>query len=84
MDLIENEIRRYILEHTSIESPEVIQADTSLTDLGLLDSVLIVALAAFCEERFRVVLDFEDMTESNFRSVRALAALVAKGTTSTF
>jgi acyl carrier protein len=43
---------------------------------GLVDSMQVAELASFVEEEFQVTLEFNDVTEENFRTVRALADLV--------
>jgi acyl carrier protein len=44
----------------------------------LLDSLDILALVSFLEERFGIVIDGEDVTHENFKSLRALEKFVQK------
>ena len=54
-----------------------IAVDTDLLGGGYLDSLLVMELAASLERQFGVTLENNEISPRNFRSVRALAALVA-------
>jgi acyl carrier protein len=55
-----------------------ITVDADLIAQGLLDSIEILNLVCFIEERFELVLPIEDFVPENFRTARAVAALVAR------
>jgi acyl carrier protein len=55
-----------------------IGGDTELIEQGLLDSVEILNLVGFLEERFAIALPVEDFVPENFRTPAAVAALVAR------
>ncbi len=57
-----------------------IATDTDLLAEGLLDSLLVMDLAAFVKKEFGRSIDNEEISPRNFRSVGTLAALVARGT----
>lgn len=50
--------------------------DESLLDRGLLDSMAIVKLIAFIEERFGVQLGDDEFDPDNFETVDAIAKLI--------
>lgn len=51
--------------------------DTELVESGRIDSLAILDLVVFVEERFGVSLAADDLTPQNLASVSALASLVA-------
>lgn len=55
-----------------------VSADTRLIDDGYLTSLETVQLVIFLEERFRLEIDPEDVTEENFQTLDAIASLVAR------
>ena len=74
---IEQEIRRFIVEEVLEErEDEGLPEDIPLLT-GLLDSFALMALIAFLEDRFRVVVRNDQVVKKNFASVAALAAFVA-------
>ena len=48
--------------------------DTSLLDSGILDSLSLLQLVVFLEERFGVTVGDSDLLPQNFASVRAICA----------
>lgn len=50
--------------------------DQSLIAGGLIDSLAVLDIVAFLEERFAVQFDAEDLTGENFDNIAAMAALV--------
>ena len=73
---IESDIRRFIVEEVLEErEDEGIPEDIPLLT-GLLDSFALMALIAFLEERFSVVVRNGQVVKQNFESVSALAAFV--------
>lgn len=53
-----------------------LRRDQSLIAGGLIDSLAVLDIVAFLEERFAVQFDAEDLTGENFDSIAAMAALV--------
>ena len=56
--------------------------DASLLEAGILDSMAIVKLISFLEERFGVQLTDEEFDPDNFESLQAIEALIAQKTKS--
>lgn len=48
-----------------------------LIDEGILTSLQTIELVLFLEERFRVSIDEDEVNEENFKSISAIAQLVA-------
>jgi acyl carrier protein len=55
-----------------------IGADTELIDEGILDSIAILDLIGFLEDRFNITLPVEEFVPENFRTPAAIAALAAR------
>lgn len=56
---------------------ESIGPDTELVESGRIDSLAILDLVVFVEERFGVSLTADELTPKNLASVSSLASLVA-------
>jgi acyl carrier protein len=67
-------IREYIRDQL-IATEESLRDDTSLWG-GVIDSVALVQLVAFIEERFGVQIGGEDLTSAHFGTISDIAALV--------
>lgn len=53
-----------------------LRMDQSLIAGGLIDSLAVIDIVAFLEERFAVRFEAEDLTGENFDSIAAMARLV--------
>jgi acyl carrier protein len=58
-------------------APVPITAETDLLDSGYLDSLLVMDVVLSIEKQYGVALESTDISPRHFRSVKALAALVA-------
>jgi acyl carrier protein len=70
----EDKIRQYILEHYPVLDAKGLGNDDSL--VGVLDSLAVLGLIGFIEPEFSVQLSPSDLTDENFGSINAIAALV--------
>lgn len=72
---MEEEVLRVLRE----ECPEIdfLSSDTLVED-GILDSLAITAIIGALTLEFGIVIPYEEITEDNFNSVRAMAALVER------
>jgi acyl carrier protein len=71
------QIRGFIASDLTLRPDgEPVSLDTDLLDGGVIDSMGVMQLAAFVEDRFGAPLADTDIVADNFRSVRALAGLV--------
>jgi acyl carrier protein len=80
--MLEQEIRdavfTFILDHYPAARGGGLAIDGELLDSGIVDSMGILELVMFLEERFGIALDDDEMLPDNFRSVPAIAALVSR------
>ena len=74
IDSVANWLRRTANHRTS----SAITADTELIAQGILDSIEILNLVSFLEERFGVALPIEEFVPENFQTPRAIADLVVR------
>jgi acyl carrier protein len=71
-------IRSFIREELTYGDASVsIDNETPLCD-GIIDSIALMELVGFLEERFGIQIDDRDLVADNFRSVSAIEALVTK------
>lgn len=60
------------------EKVEAIEEETNLFKSGVLDSLGVVTMVTFIDEKFGCSLDFEELTEENLGSLKSLTDLVLK------
>lgn len=60
-----------------------ISAELDLIESGIIDSIEILNLVCFIEERFELNVPIEAFTPENFRTARAIAELVQRTQTAT-
>ena len=83
----DREVERLIEEYITKEAlvrPELLPLgrDTKLIESGILDSLSILKLVAFLEEKFGIKVSPEDVVSTNFETVGAISSFVSgkKGT----
>ena len=70
-------IRQFILsELNPADNGSELTDDTMLIDSGVVDSMGIIALMSFIEERFSIEIPSEELVPENFDSIKAMASLV--------
>lgn len=55
-----------------------IDENTDLIERGVIDSIDLIRLTNFLEERFQISIQDEDMVPGNFRTLRAIEGLVVR------
>lgn len=68
-------IREYIRDELNVGDGTSLTDDTPLWG-GVIDSVGLMSLITFIEERFNVEIDDEELTSTHFGTVSNIAALV--------
>jgi acyl carrier protein len=69
-------LESFFEEEDILEDPSVLSNGTDLIDAGIIDSLLLVMLVSYCEDRFDCVLEPHELTEDNFRSLDKIAAYI--------
>lgn len=62
--------------HGLPSAPDRLAADTALIEQGILDSIELLNLVGFIEERFGVAVPVEAFVPENFATPAAIAALI--------
>jgi acyl carrier protein len=71
------EIRRFVVCESRVADDSLLGDDVDLFSEGILDSLMVVSLVSFCEEKFGLELTGQEFSEENLRTIAALTALVA-------
>jgi acyl carrier protein len=76
---IVDETRRYITENFLYARPDrMVAEDEHLMERGIVDSMGMMELITFLEDRFGVQPGDEEITEQNFATLRRIATFVAR------
>lgn len=75
MTISQDDLIRHLRDDMNIDEP--IQGDTELFSTGLLDSVSMVSLITFIEEKTGATIPAGDVTLENFDTVERIVAYVA-------
>lgn len=72
-------MRDEVLKVLVDEYPNIdFESSDALVDNGILDSLTITGIIAALSAEFGVIIPYEDITEDNFNSVDAMAAMVER------
>lgn len=70
-------IRQYILsEFLPGEKPSNLQDDTPLRTSGILDSMAVIKLVGFVEERFGIEVEAHEASVENFDNIQSIVSLI--------
>ncbi|GAA1646832.1 phosphopantetheine-binding protein [Actinoplanes couchii] len=76
-------IRQFVLEEFLPDVPaDQLANDLDLMESGVVDSLGVLKLIAWVEDRFEVVVDDTELNPDNFRSVLAIDAFVTRAAVS--
>lgn len=79
MDDVKEQLRAYILgEFLPGESPSNLLDDTIIRSSGIVDSMGMLSLIMFVEERFGIEVEAEEAGLENFDKIETIAALVER------
>ena len=71
------EIRQFMLRESNLADASLLSDEMDLFDNGILDSLMVVSLISFCEERFGCWLNGQEFSEQDLRTIGSLAAFLA-------
>jgi len=74
---IQEKIRQFIL-NTSYVSNDQVNNDTLIFQEGIMDSMGFISIINFIEESFSITASSNDLLESNFESINAIANFVSR------
>ena len=70
------QIRGFILKHFPLARGRNIKNDDHLLEQGVIDSLGVLDIVAHLEQEFKIVVNDEDLSPDNFRSIDQLTAFV--------
>ena len=73
---MKNEIKNYILEASLLVNKDI-NDDTLIFETGLLDSMGLLFLIEFLNEKYKVEVNDEELNPTNFESINSIAAFVS-------
>jgi len=77
MEQIEQEVRQFVVDNFLFgEGADQLSNDDSFLDKGLVDSMGILTLVAFVEQKYGIAVGDEDLVPENWDSVRRIAGFV--------
>jgi acyl carrier protein len=77
VDDVKDAVREFILaECLQGESPSNLRDDTPLRTGGIIDSLAILHLMSFVEEKFQIEVDVHEATTENFDTINRIAEFV--------
>jgi acyl carrier protein len=68
-------------KEAGLDDANVLSDNSDLIDAGVISSLVLVTLVAYCEERFGCAVELDEITEDNFRSLDSIATYIAAKTT---
>lgn len=78
---IQGKIKQFIIE-TSYTNENSVNNDTLIFAQGIMDSMGFISIIGFIEESFSVVATDDELIESNFESINAIANFILRKRTS--
>jgi len=74
---IDNIIERYIVDEIMMKAKDTkIEPDQSLLSSGVIDSLSILRLIAFIEDRFGITVDDDEVVPENFDTKNMIKSLI--------
>ena len=73
-----DEIRAFVKDNFYVPDDVMLSDDSSLLDLGIVDSTGVLEIVAFVEARFGVAVDDLEIVPENLDSVARIAAFVSR------
>lgn len=78
---IQEKIKQFIIE-TSYSNENSVNNDTLIFAQGIMDSMGFISIIGFIEDSFSVVATDDELIESNFESINAIANFILRKQTS--
>lgn len=75
MNVIED-IRKYMDEQLNVAEATSVDAETALVREGIIDSIELMQIVAFLEERFKIEVDETEILPANLRNLNTMDAFI--------
>lgn len=69
----EHEIQEFIIENFLFGDGKDFNADTNVFDKGIVDSTGVLEILSFLEETYDIIIEDDDVTQSNFSTVKNIS-----------
>ncbi|MCR4410321.1 MAG: acyl carrier protein [Candidatus Saccharicenans sp.] len=76
--MIKDEVRKFILEKFLFNCGDQLDDEMSLIDTNTVDSVGILEIVGFIENRFRIKVEDEELTAENLDSINKITRFVER------
>lgn len=76
--MIKDEVRKFILEKFLFNWGDQLDDEMSLIDTNTVDSVGILEIVGFIENRFRIKVEDEELTAENLDSINKIARFIER------
>ncbi len=76
--MVKDEVRKFILEKFLFNCGDQLDDDMSLIDTNTVDSVGILEIVGFIENRFKIKVEDEELTAENLDSINKIARFVER------
>ena len=73
-------VKGFLMEYECIEPVQEVEASESLLELGIIDSVIILKMVSFLEDKYGIEIDEDDLMPENFDSLTAISTYVQSKT----
>jgi len=77
-DTVHEAVKTFIREELSYGQDDQYDENADLIDQGVIDSMSLLRLVSFLEERFQIRVQDEDLLPANFRSLAAVEAYIKR------
>lgn len=71
-------IVEFLRKETNFDDPALINESTRLMESGIIDSLMMMSVVAYCQESFRCDIGPYDLTEESLENALAIADLVLR------
>jgi acyl carrier protein len=78
MDHLKEEVKNFIFKTFPLAKKHEIEAEDSLLESGIVDSLAVIEIVNFLVEKHQVTIDEDDLTPENFNSILSIAELIIK------
>jgi acyl carrier protein len=78
MEEIKEKVREFIIDAAQRKGLDVSSDDESMTENGVIDSLVIFRLVSFLEDNFGIRIADEEIVNENFRSINAIETFVSE------
>ena len=75
---LKDEIRSFVIDNFLFGEDNGLKEDSSFIKEGIVDSTGIMQLVSFIQERYRIMVEDEELTPENLDSISKVSAFIAR------